>query len=87
MSEVTNAQVTEEDEEEIEIEELPSYPDNAPSIDEQRRAFVLAHLASPDIDAKILIEGMEIALRWLRDGTVPTRDDKPRRSVAALKST
>jgi hypothetical protein len=49
------------------IEVIPVYPDDA-SMDEQRRAFVLSHLASPEIDGKILAENCDRLARWLECG-------------------
>lgn len=39
--------------------------------EEQRRAFIFEHMASPDIDGKILVENMNMAAEWLKSGAMP----------------
>jgi hypothetical protein len=57
---------------EIEAEDLPLYPADAP-FEEQRRAWVFSYLASSEIDGKILAENCQLLTEWLESG----HQDKP----------
>lgn len=79
-----DAPAPEKDEEEIEAEVL-GYPDDAPTIGERRRAFVLAHMANAEIEGRILVDNLQLIYEWLTDGTVPARTEKQKKA-AQLKT-
>lgn len=62
----------------IEIVELPpsNYPDCIDDVDEKRRAYVVAYVCSPDIDAKIAVMNCELIRAWLQSGELPPREPK-----------
>ena len=64
-----------EEEPEIALETLP-YPDWSDE-DEQRRAFLVANCFSPEIDINIQLSAFEKLLPYLKDGTIPPKDDAP----------
>ena len=43
---------------------------------EQRRAFILSHMADAEIDGKILLDNMKSIETWLETGNVPAKDTK-----------
>ena len=55
----------------IEVVE-PEYPAGQ-DIDEQRRAFVMSHMADPDIDGRVLVSNMDQVYRWLKSGEVESK--------------
>ena len=59
------------DEIELVDDDLP-YPDTA-SVEEQRRAYVLSYLASPEIDIKVTLEACQLACEWLEQGSLPPK--------------
>ena len=55
----------------IEVVE-PEYP-MGQDIDEQRRAFVIFHMADPDIDGRVLVSNMDQVYRWLKSGEMESK--------------
>ena len=62
-------EVLDDEDEEPEYNPLPS--DRyywTGTIDEHRRNFILEHMASPDIDGRILVDNMMTVEHWLKTG-------------------
>lgn len=62
----------------VEAEVVPEDYSWAADEDEQRRCFVFEYMASPDIDANILLQNMEMCVQWLKLGVLPSVQDKKR---------
>lgn len=58
-----------------EVEIVAEYPHGRP-IDEQRRAFVYSHLASPEIDIDVTLRACEKARAWIETGKMPESNNK-----------
>lgn len=56
----------------IEVVESETYP-NGQDIDEQRRAFVIYHMADSDIDGRVLVSNMDQVYRWLKSGETESK--------------
>lgn len=55
------------------VADLDHYPIPlwAGSVDEMRRAWLIEMFANSDIDAKILIQNLDVVCRWLETGEIP----------------
>lgn len=61
--------------EEAEKEETVAlYPVTAPSLEEQRRAFVLEVIGSGEIDGIVLVRNLDLVYRWLATGEMPVTE-------------
>lgn len=58
-------------------EAAPPYP-WADDPDEIRRCFVLEHIGSSEIEARVLIENMQMVFEWLKTGQRPAPPPSPR---------
>jgi hypothetical protein len=45
--------------------------------DEQRRCFIIEHMANADIDGPTLVRNMDAVFQWLKAGRVPPESGKP----------
>jgi hypothetical protein len=66
-------------------EKEPDKPEE-PLTDLDLRMFIIEHMASADIGGKVMVENMDMAFHWLRDGVVPVSDavkHKPRAKLVA----
>lgn len=75
--------MAEDPEIEVDVEAL-LYPGQV-DVDEQRRAFVLEHLANAEIDGHILALNCDILCQWLKTGCVPEQP-KVKKAAPALKT-
>ena len=64
-------EATEEVECEVVPEEEPPYPWTQDP-EEMRRCFIFEHMASSEVDGKILVQNMEMVFRWIISGTIPS---------------
>jgi hypothetical protein len=63
----------------------PDKPEE-PLTDLDLRMFIIEHMASADIGGKVMVENMDMAFHWLRDGTVAAAEPvkhKPRVKIEA----
>lgn len=72
-----------EDETEVIVNPV-EYPEMC-ALDEQRRAFVLKYMADAEIDGRIFVSNMAAVEQWLRDGTVPKDESKPRAKLKPVE--
>lgn len=53
--------------------------------EEWRRSFVFEHMANPEIDINILLRNMELAFKWLKDGTIPEKGEStPKKGLKSV---
>lgn len=63
-----------EGDEDLDIDVIPDEPLRfywTKDIDEIRRSFIFEIIADPSIDARILVENMELIFKWIIKGELP----------------
>lgn len=77
--------IEEDEDDEIQVEKLPEYPDWADNA-EQRRAYVLDCLTqcgdAPGIDGRVFVGNLDLVSKWLETGAVP--EEKQKRKLQAV---